>query len=112
MGKDRRRDPWRRDYRPDRVLLLNSTPGEMALLGALIAGPPTINRHALCREFCRRIGWLKPDSGLKDMDGSGDDADRPHQVELLREKGASRWIFGPHREMDVNRRFTFKSLSA
>ena len=77
MGKDRRRDPWRRDYRPDRVLLLNSTPGEMALLGALIAGPPTINRHALCREFCRRIGWLKPDSGLKDMDGSGDDADRP-----------------------------------
>ena len=31
--------------------------------------PPTPppNRHALSREFCRRIGWLKPDGGLKDM---------------------------------------------
>ena len=41
--------------------------GEMALLRALIAAerPPT--RHALSREFCRRIGWFKPDAGLKDM---------------------------------------------
>ena len=41
--------------------------GEMALLRALIAAerPPT--RHALSREFCRRIGWFKPDGGLKDM---------------------------------------------
>ena len=43
------------------------TAGEMALLRALIAGPPPLNRHALSREFCRRIGWLKPDGGLKDM---------------------------------------------
>ena len=43
------------------------TPGEMALLRALIAGPPPPTRHALSREFCRRVGWLKPDGGLKDM---------------------------------------------
>ena len=43
------------------------TPGEMALLRALIAGPAAPNRHALSKEFCRRIGWLKPDGGLKDM---------------------------------------------
>ena len=41
--------------------------GEMALLRALIAGPPPLNRHTLSKEFCRRIGWLKPDGGLKDM---------------------------------------------
>ena len=39
----------------------------MALLRELIAGPPAPNRHALSREFCRRIGWYKPDGGLKDM---------------------------------------------
>ena len=43
------------------------TTGEMALLRALIAASPPPNRHALSREFCRRIGWLKPDGGLKDM---------------------------------------------
>ena len=43
------------------------TAGEMALLGALIAGPPPLNRHALSKAFCRRIGWFKPDGGLKDM---------------------------------------------
>ncbi len=43
------------------------TADEMALLRALIAGPPPLNRHALSREFCRRIRWLKPDGGLKDM---------------------------------------------
>ena len=41
--------------------------GEMALLRALIAGPPQLNRHAPSKEFCRRIGWFKPDGGLKDM---------------------------------------------
>ncbi len=41
--------------------------GEMTLLHALIADPPTLNRHPLSREFCRGIGWLKSDSGLKDM---------------------------------------------
>ena len=29
---------------------------EMALLHSLIAGPPALNRHALSKEFCRRIG--------------------------------------------------------
>ena len=40
---------------------------EMALLRALIAGPAQFTRHALSKEFCRRIGWVKPDGGLKDM---------------------------------------------
>ena len=39
----------------------------MALLRSLIAGPPALNRHALSKEFCRRIRWFKPDGGLKDM---------------------------------------------
>ena len=43
------------------------TAGEMALPGALIAGPSALNRHALSKAFCRRIGWFKPDGGLKDM---------------------------------------------
>ena len=43
------------------------TTREMALLRALIAAEPPPNRHALSREFCRRIGWFKPDGGLKDM---------------------------------------------
>ena len=37
------------------------------MLRALIAAEPPPTRHALSREFCRRIGWLKPDGGLKDM---------------------------------------------
>ena len=43
------------------------TADEMALLRALIATEPQPNRAALSREFCRHIGWLKPDGGLKDM---------------------------------------------
>ena len=43
------------------------TTEEMALLRALIAGPAPLNRHMLSKEFCRRIGWFKPDGGLKDM---------------------------------------------
>ena len=43
------------------------TADEMALLRALIAAEPQPNRAALSREFCQRIGWLKPDGGLKDM---------------------------------------------
>ena len=39
----------------------------MALLRALIASPGRLSRHALSKEFCRRIGWVKPDGGLKDM---------------------------------------------
>ena len=37
------------------------------MLRALIAGPPALNRFALSKAFCRRIGWYKPDGGLKDM---------------------------------------------
>ena len=43
------------------------TAEEMALLRALIAVDPQPTRAALSREFCRRIGWFKPDGGLKDM---------------------------------------------
>ena len=43
------------------------TDDEMALLRALIDGPARLTRRALSMEFCRRIGWLKPDGGLKDM---------------------------------------------
>ena len=43
------------------------TVAEMALLRKLIAGPPALNRHALSKEFCRRVGWYKADGGLKDM---------------------------------------------
>ena len=35
------------------------TTAEMVLLRSLIAGPPALNRHALSREFCRRIGWYQ-----------------------------------------------------
>ena len=43
------------------------TTDEMVLLRALIAADPQPTRAALSREFCRRIGWIKPDGGLKDM---------------------------------------------
>ena len=43
------------------------TAEEMALLRALIAVAPQPTRAALSREFCRRIGWFKPDGALKDM---------------------------------------------
>ena len=39
----------------------------MALLRELIAGPPALNRYALSKEFCRRVGWHKADGGLKDV---------------------------------------------
>ena len=40
---------------------------EMERLGTLIAGPPPVNRHALSKEFCGRIGWPKPDGVVNDM---------------------------------------------
>ena len=40
---------------------------EMALLRELIAAAAPPTRFALSKEFCRRIGWVKPDGGLKDM---------------------------------------------
>ncbi|MDE0335213.1 MAG: hypothetical protein OXI64_09665 [Defluviicoccus sp.] len=39
------------------------TVAEMALLRELIAGPPALNRHALSKEFCRRIGGTRPTAG-------------------------------------------------
>ena len=67
MGEDRRRDPMAPGLPAGASAAIDFTAGEMTLLCTLIAGPPTLNRCALSREFCRRIGWLKPDSGLKDM---------------------------------------------
>ena len=43
------------------------TAEQMTLLRAIIAGPPMLNRYNLSKAFCRRIGWYKPDGGLKDM---------------------------------------------
>ena len=43
------------------------TVAEMAALRELIAGPDRLTRNALSQAFCRRIGWRKPDGGLKDM---------------------------------------------
>ena len=59
--------PWGRHYRSDRVPPLTSPLGEWTLLRALIASPPTLNRHPLSRESCRGIGWFNPDGGRKDM---------------------------------------------
>ena len=44
---------------------------EMALLRALIAGLPALNRFALSKEFCRRIGWYKARRRAQGHDGAG-----------------------------------------
>ena len=43
------------------------TTGEMRLLRQSIARRPARHRAQLSREFCERIGWRRPDGGLKDM---------------------------------------------
>ena len=43
------------------------TTGEMRLLRQSIAQRPARHRAQLSREFCERIGWRRPDGGLKDM---------------------------------------------
>jgi len=43
------------------------TAKELSVLRALIAETPPRNRFNLSKAFCRRIGWTKPDGGLKDM---------------------------------------------
>ncbi len=43
------------------------TADEMTLLRELISADPQPTRAWLSREFCRRIGWYRPDGGLKDM---------------------------------------------
>ena len=56
---------------PDRVVCRyhgrDFTVREMRLLRALIAERPARHRAQLSREFCQRIGWRRPDGGLKDM---------------------------------------------
>ena len=80
------------------------TAGEMALLRALIAAEPRPTRHALSKEFCRRIGWLKPDGGLKDMMARvamlamHRDRDRPAATEGAAEPTQVRSSFGPETE--------------
>ena len=63
----------------------------MALLRALIAGPPSLNRHMLSKEFCRRIGWCKRDGGVKDYDGqgrhAGQEQGRPQRLGRRRRDG-------------------------
>ena len=43
------------------------TTDEMALMRELIASSPQQTRAGLARAFCRAIGWVKPDGGLRDM---------------------------------------------
>ena len=40
---------------------------EIDLVRALIAQRPALRRAALSRALCERLGWRKPDGGLKDM---------------------------------------------
>ena len=47
------------------------TAQEMALLRALIAGPPPLNRQALSKEFCRRIAWFQARRRAQGHDGQG-----------------------------------------
>ena len=66
MGGDRRRGPMAPGLPADSGATIDFPAGEMTLLCTLIADPPTLKRHALPREFCRRID-LKPDCGRKDV---------------------------------------------
>ena len=43
------------------------TEDEIALIRDLIAEDPKLTRAHLSRAFCRRVGWVKPDGGLRDM---------------------------------------------
>lgn len=43
------------------------TTSEMALMRDLIAASPQQTRAGLAREFCRAIGWVKPDGELRAM---------------------------------------------
>ena len=43
------------------------TEDEIALIRDLIAEDPKLTRAHLSRTFCRRVGWVKPDGGLRDM---------------------------------------------
>lgn len=43
------------------------TPSEIELIGTLIGSDPTFSRYRLSRQVCERLGWRRPDGGLKDM---------------------------------------------
>ena len=43
------------------------TEGEIALIRDLLAADPKLTRSRLSQAFCRRVGWVKPDGGLRDM---------------------------------------------
>ncbi len=43
------------------------TEDEIVLIRDLIAGDPKLTRAHLSRAFCRQVGWVKPDGGLRDM---------------------------------------------
>ena len=59
--------------------------------------PATLNRHPLAREFCRGSGWVKPDSGLKDIMARVPMlTDRPATTERLRFNS-----FNPYRLLTV-----------
>ena len=47
------------------------TAGEMALLRALIAGPPPLNRHMLSKEFCRKHRLVQARRRPQGHDGQG-----------------------------------------
>ena len=76
------------------------TEDEMAVLRALIAGPPALNRSRIATEFCRRIGWTKPDGGLKSMMA---------KVTMLRMHRDGRIVLPPpaHRKTPLARPITF-----
>lgn len=40
---------------------------DIQLIGELIAQAPTLSRTALSQRVCQKLGWLKPDGGLKQM---------------------------------------------
>ena len=76
------------------------TEDEMAVLRALIAGPPALNRSRIATEFCRRIGWTKPDGGLKSMMA---------KLNMLRMHRDGRIVLPPplHRKTPLARPITF-----
>ena len=86
MGEERRRDLMASAFPVGSSAAIDFTAGEMTLLRALIAGPPTLNRHPLSSEFCRGIArqrslmWL-PVLQLRHGRRSGDAAPELSAVE-------------------------------
>ena len=53
MGEDRRRDSMALALSVGSSAAIDFTAGDMTLLRALIASPPTLNRHSLASELCQ-----------------------------------------------------------